>query len=219
MVTGLAALGGVCALPWWSVADDPVVVSASRADFEAYVTPQAAAGTSIFLTQYPNARDPEAPPHAVAFVQAGRGEWLPPSNQVEVTFVVNQLTTPRRPFPPDEVLPKAQALVELMVRVWEPDYAALDTSQMHNWQGDDDCDFPTLGFVAWVDDSLRDGAPDYLAALAPAPYAGGTLYAMDLASPTLGEDGLALAEAAHDQGGFECLLPLQGDPASIKFLD
>jgi hypothetical protein len=220
-LTGLARLGGVFALPWWTVSDDPVVVSADRAAFDAYASPQAAQRRPVLLTQHPDAFDPDAPPHGVATFRVGQPVARASNNQIVLTFALDQYVYPRRSFPADQILPFARAAVELLVDVWSPDAASLEAPPMH-WNQTVDIDHPgpALGLVTWVEQSLiQDPAPDHLVPLIVGPHRDGTLYSMDLDAPDLVEQAFALAEQASDEGGFDAILPVQGDPSSEKHWD
>ena len=108
-ITALASHGGVLALPWWSVGDTPVVVSDSREHLDVYTLPKARARHAILLTQYPDSRDPKAPPHAVATITAGIPEGLGASNQIVITLATTAYTTPGCCFPPTRSCPTRPA--------------------------------------------------------------------------------------------------------------
>ncbi|MDR1511991.1 MAG: hypothetical protein LBS56_00700 [Propionibacteriaceae bacterium] len=217
-LTGLARLGGVFALPWWTVSDDPIIVSADRATFDAHVSPQAAQQRPVLLTQHPDAFDPDAPPHGVATFLAGQPVARASNNQIVLTFASDQYVYPRRRFPADQILPFARAAVEHLVDVWSPDAASLEAPPMHRNQTlDIDHPGPALGLVTWVQRSLiQDPAPDHLVPLIVGPHKDGTLYSMDLDAPDLEQQASALAYRARNKGGFDAILPIQGDPSSEK---
>ncbi|WP_422936503.1 hypothetical protein [Sinomonas sp. P47F7] len=216
----LESLGGRVGRSMWS--PEPSLVSGDRAELEKIVLaryekdektrrPIWAGGTHVSLLQEPhNAEGPIVDLNANLGVEVGARGLA--ANSALVTFGGLGLQREGERFPIEaEVLPRAVELVKEFVRVWEPDAASLDCTELLRAQKVRGMTYPTVGFVTWLADNVVAGDLSVVHAAHRERLANGTLLSVDLTSDRLLEDGLALVDEVFGAGLLRPIPAVQGE--------
>ncbi|WP_136611573.1 hypothetical protein [Sinomonas albida] len=217
----LESLGGRIGQPMWSA--EPVLVTGDRVELEKIVLaryekddatgqPIWAAGTHVSLLQEPYSTERPAAVDLTSTLGAEAGIQGLAVNSALVTFGGLGPQRNEERFPIEaEVLPRAVELVKKFVRVWEPDAASLDCTDLLRAQKVQGITYPTIGFVTWLADNVVAGDLSRVQVAHLERFANGTLLSVDLTGDRLLEDGLALVDQVFKAGLMRPIPAMQGE--------